>query len=58
MILEIDLKNRESQLEDEIIAVQDDIEILLQLVGRREKELLDIRQQLFSINSHKSNAAA
>jgi hypothetical protein len=56
--LEVDLNNRESQLQNEILAIQDDIEILLHLVKRREEELLDVRQQLSTNNSHKSNAAA
>lgn len=55
--LEIELQNRETQLRNEILSIQDEIEILLHLLENREQELIDVHLQLSSVNA-KENVAA
>ena len=42
---EIDLKKRESKLHSEILSIQDEIEMLLFTLKKREEELIYIQQQ-------------
>ena len=49
-MLEIDLKNRESKLHSEILSIQDEIEMLLFTLKKREEELIYIQQQRAEIS--------
>ena len=56
-MFETNLQSRGSQLHYEIVSIQDEIEILLHLLEIREKELIDVQQQLHE-EKHRETVAA
>ena len=45
------LEKKEKELQNEILGIQDEVEMLLDLLERREKELIDVQQQRAEIDA-------
>ena len=56
-MFETNLQSRERQLHNEILSIQDEIEILLYLLETREKELIDVQEQLTEAQLRENVAA-